>query len=170
MDGLLRYVVIAALAAVMLASGTPPGYLSGDGSWLLRASTYSLFHASWWHLAVNAIAVWTLLPRRGRWKRYLSELAVAYLIAVLVFPVALRPVVGFSNVLYAVIGLRTPALSSPWWRKPQVIVFLAVTAALVVVPSFSATTHIAAFVLGALGAALKRSIDKVTSDVRRLVR
>jgi hypothetical protein len=46
-------------------------------------------------------------------------------------------------------------------------VFLVVTVALVFVPRFSATTHIAAFVLGMAGASLKRGWLKLTSDARR---
>ena len=85
----------------------------------------------------------------------------------LVYPLSLRPVIGFSNVLYAVLGLRTPSLKSKWWRQPSVIVFLFVTIALVFVPQFSATTHIAAFALGMAGASLKRGWLKITQDARR---
>ena len=94
-------------------------------------------------------------------------LVAAFAIAVLVYPLSFRPVIGFSNVLYAVLGLRTPSLKSKWWRQPAVIVFLVVTVALVFVPRFSATTHIAAFVLGMAGASLQRGWLKLTRDARR---
>ena len=96
-----------------------------------------------------------------------AQLATAFIIAVLVYPLSLRPVIGFSNVLYAYLGLRTPALSDRWWRRPEVITFLVVTVALVLVPRFSATTHIAAFALGMGVAALKRKYNDLTSDFRR---
>ena len=90
-----------------------------------------------------------------------------FIIAVLVYPLSIRPVIGFSNILYACLGLRTPPLSSPWWKQSSVIVFLVVTVALVFIPRFSATTHIAAFLLGMVGASLNRFYQSITNDARR---
>jgi membrane associated rhomboid family serine protease len=163
MGKMARNIIIAALVALYAVFGIPD-YFYGDGCWWLRAATYSFFHASWWHLAVNALAIWTIyrFPPRA-WR----DLIVPYLIAVAVYPLALRPVLGFSNVLYAVLGLRTPPLKNAWWRQPQVLTFLAVTVALVFVPQFSATTHIAAFVVGMIDAAVQRKWRHLTRDCRR---
>lgn len=160
---MVRLTIIALLIALQLAFGIPP--FMTDGAYWQRALLYSFFHGSWWHLAVNAIAVWTIFDPRRNWQ--LNQLWVAMGIAVLVYPLSFRPVIGFSNVLYAVLGLRTPPLSSPWWKQPAVIVFLAVTVALLAVPRFSATTHIAAFVLGMAGASVRRSWARLTQDARR---
>jgi len=160
---MVRLAVILALVLLQAAFGIP-GFMQ-DGPYWERALLYSFFHASWWHLAVNALAAWTIF-RPGR-RTPPAQLATAFIIAVLVYPLSVRPVIGFSNVLYACLGLRTPAITDRWWRRPEVITFLVVTVALVLVPRFSATTHIAAFVLGMGGAALKRKYNDLTSDFRR---
>lgn len=155
--------IIVALVALQAVFGIPE-YLRGTGDYWLRATTYSFFHGGWWHLAVNALAIWTIYRyplKPGR------DLIVPYIIAVLVYPLSLRPVIGFSNVLYAALGLRTPPLRSAWWRQPSVLTFLAVTVAMVFIPRFSATTHIAAFLLGMAGAALHRKYGDLTRDCRR---
>lgn len=90
-----------------------------------------------------------------------------FLIAVSVYPLALRPVIGFSNILYATLGLRTPSFKSSWWRKPAVITFLVVTVLMLFIPQFSAVTHIAAFAIGVGLAALHRSYLEFTKDARR---
>lgn len=160
---MVRIAIILALVLLQAAFGIPD-FMQGGPYWE-RAALYSFFHASWWHLAVNSLAAWTIFNPRRRTPP--AQLATAFLIAVLVYPLSLRPVIGFSNVLYAYLGLRTPALSDRWWRRPEVVTFLAVTVALVLVPRFSATTHIAAFALGMAGAALKRKYKDLTSDFRR---
>lgn len=160
---MVRIVLILLLVAMQIAFGAPD-YLLGTEHYWLRALSYSFFHASWWHLAVNCLAAWGIFVPSRKWSKMLLW---AFFIAVLVYPLSFRPVIGFSNVLYAVLGLRTPSLKSKWWRQPAVIVFLVVTVALVFVPRFSATTHIAAFVLGMAGASLKRGWLKLTSDARR---
>ena len=161
---MVRIVLILLLVAMQIAFGAPE-YLLGTEHYWLRALSYSFFHASWWHLAVNCLAAWSIfVPSR---KCSTGMLVAAFAIAVLVYPLSFRPVIGFSNVLYAVLGLRTPSLKSKWWRQPAVIVFLVVTVALVFVPRFSATTHIAAFVLGMAGASLQRGWLKLTRDARR---
>ena len=160
---MVRIALIVALVLLQAVYGIPD-FMHGGPYWE-RALLYSFFHASWWHLAVNALAAWTVF-RPGRRTPPL-RLAAAFLIAVLVYPLSFRPVIGFSNVLYAYLGLRTPPLADRWWRRPEVITFLAVTVALILVPRFSATTHIAAFAMGMGGAALERKYKDLTSDFRR---
>lgn len=158
-----RLTAIVLLTALQLAFGIP-AFMTGGPYWT-RALLYHFFHANWWHLAVNAIAVWTIFdPKR---KTTPAQVATAYAIAVLVYPLSFRPVIGLSNVLYAVLGLRTPPLRNPWWKHPSVLAFLAITVAMVFIPRFSATTHIAAFALGMGGAALGRWWQKLTQDARR---
>lgn len=160
---MVRAAIIVLLVALQAIVGLPD-YLSGAEHYLLRAATYSFFHGNWWHLAVNLIATWSIfVPSR----KCSKMLLVAYFIAVLVYPLSFRPVIGFSNVLYAVLGLRSPALSSSWWKQPAVIAFLVITVALLFMPMFSATTHIAAFVLGIACAGARRQYIKLTRDARR---
>lgn len=161
---MVRIGIIALLILMQALFGAPQYLLEPDGYWL-RALSYSFFHGNWWHLAVNALAVWTIYdPKRCKPCR---DLLFPFLFAVLVYPLSFRPVIGFSNILYAALGMRTPPLDSPWWRQTPVLVFLAVTVALVFIPRFSATTHIAAFALGIAGAYAARWWNKISRDARR---
>lgn len=166
---LLRIVIIAVLLAARVVSGTPGWLHPGCSPYWVRALSYHLFHASWWHLAVNCLAVWSVY-RPGRPCKPCRDLVMPFLIASLVYPLSLRPVIGFSNILYAAIGLRTPPLSSPWWRTPQVVTFAVVTVALAAIPRISATTHIAAFILGMGCAAVGRQIKSLKDDAGRIYR
>lgn len=159
-----RVTAILLLALLQVLFGAPEWLLPGGAPYWVRALSYSFFHASWWHLAVNALAIWSIYRHPCKPCR---DLLFPFLIAVLVYPLSLRPVIGVSNVLYACLGMRTPPLSSPWWKQTPVIVFLAVTVLLVFIPRFSATTHIAAFLLGMAGASLDRFIKDISSDARR---
>lgn len=161
---MVRIVIIVLLLSMQVFFGVPE-FFYGSGPYWLRATTYSFFHANFLHLVINCLAAWTIF--QPRYKTSWQQLVTSFLIAVLVYPLSVRPVIGFSNVLYAMLGLRTPPLKSPWWKQPTVIVFLIVTLAMVFIPRFSATTHIAAFLLGMAGAAAKRGWLKLTSDARR---
>lgn len=158
---MVRLILILVLLGLQIAFGIPD-FLQG-GPYLERALAYSFFHANGWHLAINSIAIWTVYRncKPGR------DLIVPFLIAVIVYPLSFRPVIGFSNVLYAALGSRTPSLKSPWWKQPTVITFLVITVALVFIPRFSATTHIAAFLLGMLTASIRRYYNTLLRDVKR---
>ena len=160
---MVRVLLIIVLILLQALIGAPE-YLMGTEHYLAKALSYSFFHANWWHLAVNSLAIWTIYKNPCKPCR---DLLFPFLIAVIVYPLSFRPVIGFSNILYATLGLRTPSLSSQWWKRLEVIIFLAITVLLVFIPRFSATTHIAAFLLGMAGAAIKRFIDSVTKDARR---
>lgn len=162
---LVKVILIVGLAVVQAVVGIP-SWMS-DGSLPLRALSYSFFHANWWHLAVNSLALWCSFPSSTNPCKACRDLAVSYIIAVLCYPLAFRPVIGFSNVLYACIGLRTPSLRSPWWKRPAVKVFLAVSVAMLFVPRFSAVTHLAAFVAGMAVAACRRAVNNVFRDAGR---
>ena len=158
--------MIGALCALWLIYGCPASFSSLP--YWERALTYSFLHASVWHLAANCLALWAIFsPRR---KGLLREVAWAYAIAVLVYGLAMRPVVGISNMLYAICGLRTPPLSSPWWKKKEVIIFLLVTVAMLLIPRFSAVTHIASFVAGMLIASTRRGLQSLTRDAQRFIK
>lgn len=163
----MRYFIISTLLCMQVFCGVPE-FFYGSGHFALRAVTYSFFHASLLHLVINCLGVWTIFApsRRGK----LLHLVVGSLIAVLVYPLALRPVLGFSNILFAVLGMRTPSLGSSWWKRKEVLIFIAVNIATLFIPRISAVTHIAAFACGMLVAALRRSIEPYLSDVRRLAK
>lgn len=158
-----RILIILTLVLLQLIFGVPE-YFFGNGDYWLRAFTYSFFHANWWHLAVNSLAIWTIYKNPCKPCR---DLLFPFIIAVVVYPLSFRPILGFSNVLYAALGLRTPSLKSKWWRQTPVIIFLVVTVAMVFIPKISASTHIAAFMLGMGAAGTKRLFQDLTSDCRR---
>lgn len=157
----LRWSIVAVLAASYIAFGCPDAMLPGGASYAVRASVYPLFHANLWHLVINCVAVWGMFaPGRWNWRDVLA----ASLISFLVYPLSFRPVVGMSNLIYATIGLRTPAFSSRWWKSRNVIIFVAVTCAMAFIPQFSATTHIAAFVVGVIVSLFRRRINKIYKE------
>lgn len=165
---MVRIVFILVLAALQLFFGAPAWLLPDSGApYIVRALSYSFFHGNWWHLAVNALAIWTIYDPKRKPCKPCSDLLFSFLIAVAVYPLSFRPVIGFSNVLYAQLGMRTPPLSSPLWKHPSVITFLVVTVALVFIPRFSATTHVAAFLLGMGIASLRRFKSNLFRDAGR---
>ena len=160
--GILRIAIIVLLVALQAIFGIPD-YMTG-GPYLQRALTYSFFHAGWLHLAVNCLAIWGVY---GRGCKPCRDLLLSILVAVLVYPLSLRPVIGFSNVLYCTLGLRVPPFSHPWWKSRNALVFIVVTIGMVFIPQLSATTHIAAFLCGMLLSYILRSIQNITKDARK---
>lgn len=64
------------------------------------APTASFYHANWVHLLANIYVLWLI---HFSWK----SLAVAYIIATIAFTICPESI-GFSAILYALIGLRIP--------------------------------------------------------------
>ena len=164
---MVRVAVILALALMQALYGAPE-WLRPDGSpYLIRALSYPFFHGNWWHLAVNAVAIWTIYDPKRKPCKPCMDLLLSYFISFLVYPLSLRPVIGCSNILYAALGMRTPPLSHPWWKQPTVTIFVIVTLAMVFIPRFSATTHVAAFLLGMGVASLRRFKSNLLRDAGR---
>lgn len=140
----LRIIIIALLVISQLIFGCP-AWLA-DTHPFLRALVYPFFHANVFHLAANSLAVWTVFRRKNTDNK--RTLVISYLISAAVSPLALRPCIGISNLIFAAIALRTPPLRSRWWKQPSVILFLAIMFLFLLLPQFSAVTHIAAFAAG----------------------
>ena len=134
-----------------------------EGGWE-AALAYPLFHGNIFHLAANSIAIWFVYRCPCKPCR---DLVIPYIISIAVYPLSGRALLGVSNMIYAAIGLRTPAFSSPWWRKTPVIVFLAVTLLMLFIPSLAGVTHIVSFSAGVLLAAAHRFWLYLTRDARR---
>lgn len=164
---MVRIVLILVFVVLQAVCGAPAWLMPDGAPYFVRTLGYSFFHANWLHLVVNCLAVWTVYDPKRRPCKPCTDLLFPFLIAVLVYPLSFRPVIGFSNVLYAVLGIRTPALSSTWWKQPTVVVFLVITLLMVFIPRFSATTHVAAFLLGMLVSSARRGWAKLTRDARR---
>ena len=160
---MVRTAFITAIISAYFLIGVPD-FLTGGG--MFAALSYPLFHGNVWHLAVNIIAVWGIYSPRYVCKPC-RDLLIPYIISCLVYPLSPRPLLGISNVLYAVLGIRTPSLSSSWWRQPPVIVFLVVTILMLALPQFAGFTHIVSFATGVLLACASRFWQNLTRDARR---
>lgn len=163
--GVLRIILIVLMVVLQAVFGIP-AYMT-DGPYLLRAATYSFFHAGWLHLAVNCLAIWSVFSPRRKGCKPCRDLLLSYLVAVLVYPLSFRPVIGFSNMLYCIMGLRCPPFSHPWWKTANAVTFIVVTLAMAVTPRLAATTHIAAFLCGMFLSYILRSIQNITKDARK---
>lgn len=151
----MRWAIILFLSTVYFVAGCPADLAGQDIPYVIRTLEYHFYHANIFHLAVNCIAVYSIFnPKWGTHNG--RDLLAAFIIASAVYPLTFHPVIGFSNILYATIGMRTPPLNSKWWRTPQTLTFLIVTILMVFIPQFSATTHIFAMTAGVLLAHLRR--------------
>ena len=141
-----------------------------DTDWLYRISLveqmayYHFLHANVFHLAANMLAGYYAFKRCT-----VSRVVTAYLIASLSFLCVADMVIGFSNIVYAMIGLKTPAFSHPWWRHPGTITFLVVSLLMVFLPNVSAVTHIISFCGGMAVSMISRGVQQIKNDSARYI-
>lgn len=129
------------------------------------ALVHHFFHANVFHLAVNCLAVWNVFSPRTRPEWWL--LPVAFIIATASYFCTARPVIGFSNVLFAVAGLRTPSFRSPWWRSRNAWVFMGMMVLMFFLPMFATATHLVSFASGVAVSACVRFHKRLNNDTRR---
>ena len=158
----MRIVLIGFLYIVFMLFGCPTWLAAGCVPYLVRALTYSFFHASILHLAINGLSLWAVFPGRDK-RREIRLLLAAYLIAVAVYPLG-RPCVGISNVLFAACGMR---LNPSWLKSANGILFLVLLLGMCFLPQFAGTQHLAAFFIGMLLERMYGSLDTLRRDVRR---
>lgn len=138
--------------------------------WLLVQDTWvqmclhHFFHANIFHIIVNAWVL-SVFAKHTKWWQYV----VAYTIASISILVSPAPVLGMSNVVYSVVGLRTPSFDSKWWKSPSTIIFLCATFAMLFFPNVSAVTHIVCFVAGLVFAILVRWYKIIRHDSARYI-
>lgn len=140
-----------------------PVFLHHDSGYI--SLVHHFFHANIFHLAVNCLSLWTLFRKDIRYSP--AVLVSAYLIGTASWFFTSSDVVGFSNIIFALIGLRTPSLRHAWWKQPTVILFLAITALMALLPRVSAVTHIVSFVLGCIVAGVYRVANNLSRDYSR---
>lgn len=157
-----KITIIGILVTMQLLFGCPV-FLHYDHGYI--SLVHHFFHANIFHLAVNCLSLWTLF--RKDWKYSITTLVFAYLIGTASWFFTSADVVGFSNIIFALIGLRTPSLRHAWWKQPTVILFLAITALMAFLPQVSAVTHIVSFVLGCIVAGALRIINNLSRDFSR---
>lgn len=160
--GNIRIVLMGVLVTMMLLFGCP-AFLHQDDAWI--SLVHHFFHANIFHLAVNCFSIWSLF-RKGIYYTTLP-LILAFIIGTLSWFCTSADAVGFSNIIFALVGLRTPSLKHEWWRSSSVVVFLSVNALMLLLPQVSAMTHIFSFVLGCLIAGAVRVYKSLNRDFRR---
>ena len=158
----IRIVIIGILVFMQLLFGCPV-FLHYNDTYI--SLVHHFFHANIFHLAVNCLSLWTLF-RRGV-KYPIWPLVAAYIIGTVSWFCTSADVVGFSNIIFALIGLRTPSIRCSWWRRPSVIIFLVITALMTFLPQVSAVTHIASFALGCIVAGAYRIARNLSRDYSR---
>lgn len=127
--------------------------------------TYHFLHANVFHLAVNCLAIWTMFPPQR--KDNLAQLIFGLAVSFIVYPLHVRPIIGISNLIFAVAGLRTPPLSHSWWRSSNALVYIGVMFLMLLLPQFSAVTHIASFAVGVLSACAVRAYKETRAYAER---
>lgn len=157
----VRYIVVLLLAVCYFFP--KPGCLF-TMAWPAHV-LHHFFHANVFHFAVNALALWTVLDPRTKPAWWI--LPLGFILGSVSYYFALKPVIGFSNILFAMAGMRTPSFNSAWWKSPNTIVFFAVMLLQVFMPWFSATTHIVAYVFGVGLASFIRFSKGLDYDTRR---
>lgn len=157
-------VMMGLLVACMLLFRCPE-WLHSD-AWHV-AFLHHFFHVNIFHLAVNCLSLW-LMFRNPSSRLGWGEVVTAYVIASLSWFTATADVAGASNFIYALIGLRTPPLDSPWWKARQVRLFLVVTVIMAVFPQVSAVTHVTSFCMGCMAASVSRFIKSTGHDLDRV--
>lgn len=159
---MIRIVTYVVLLVVFLIPGGVEWLLSQDKT--TQMFVYHFFHGNIFHLFANGLALYFLLPRVKPW-----QLILAYSIATLSPLIATMPIVGISNIIYAIIGLRSPSFQSAWWRHYGTITFLVVTLLMLFLSNISAVTHIVCFVSGVAISVLVRWFKKIGRGSERYI-
>lgn len=160
MDRIKSVSIIVVLVAMMFVPF--PSFL-GEKTFY-AALLHHLWHGNWFHLAVNCLSVWLIVTPEKK----ISEIVLCWFLASVSYIFATSLVVGFSNILFAMSGMQAARYGKAYWRQPATWTFLAVMLVMSFFPVFSATTHIAAFILGYLFGGIKHIIEPLLVDYERI--
>ena len=144
--------------------------IPNGNEWVIRQSKivqmllHPFFHGNIFHLLANALTLYLIVPRAKTW-----HLVAGYALGALSLLAVSNPVIGFSNIIYAVIGVRSPSFDSYWWKHPGTHIFLAVTLAMLLLPNVSAVTHIVSFVGGVIVSVLSRWFKQIENVSARYI-
>lgn len=160
---MVRFVTIGIILLAILLLPHSTEWIVGQDIYI-RMVLHHFFHGNLFHLLANLLSLYFILPYLKRW-----QVGVGYAIASLSILATAVPVIGFSNLIYAFIGLRSPSFKSYWWRHSGTIVFLVVTLAMVFIPNISAVTHIICFSAGVMISAVVRQLKQISDDSKRYI-
>lgn len=138
-------------------------WLFQQGS-VVQMFLYHFFHGNLFHLLANGLSLYVILPRTKKW-----QIVAAYIIACIVALPISQPMLGFSNVIYALIGVKTPSFDSYWWRHSGTIIFFAITLLMLFLPNVSGISHILSFVVGVAVSVIYRFFVRINTDAARYV-
>lgn len=159
--GKMRYYIIAALAGFFCVD-VPEILYSGEYPAML---VYQFFHANIFHLLLNCLAVWTVFDPRTKPEWW--YLPIGYIISATTYLLTPYVLVGFSCVLFAIAGIRTPSFRSPWWRTWNCWVYIGTMLLMFLLPMFAASAHLIAFAMGVAVSACVRFKRRLDYDTRR---
>lgn len=159
--GKVRYIVIAVLVAFYFVPVPEILYTGEDEAMIV----YPFFHANIAHLALNCLAVWTVFDPKTRPEWW--YLPVGFIIAATTYCLTDYVLIGFSCVLFAVAGLRTPSFRSAWWRSWNCWVYIGTMLLMFLLPMFAASAHLISFAIGVGVAACVRFKRRLDYDTRR---
>jgi membrane associated rhomboid family serine protease len=160
---MVRFVTIGIILLAVLLWPHSTEWIVGQDIYI-RMALHHFFHGNIFHLLANLLSLYFVLPYLKRW-----QMGVGYGIASLSVLASATPVIGFSNLIYAFIGLRSPSFKSKWWRHSGTIAFMVITLAMVFIPNVSAVTHIICFSAGVLVSAIVRQLKQISDDCKRYI-
>lgn len=143
-----RKVIVSALlvnAYLWLPAGAAHSLAASTGSGWHTHLLSQWAHTGLFHTALNLYVLWSM---RFTWK----ELLAAYLISIPATFASISGAVGFSSVIYALVGMKLPQTRA---RARDWVLFLSLNAATAFIPSIAFGVHAVAFVMGLLYARIK---------------
>ena len=153
---IFKIVLPSILIAVYFLCGIP-SFIGSNVT--ASAFTHHFFHVNIIHLATNCFVLYAIMGRYAL-RTETIQLCVAFIIASLSYYVAVVPTIGASDMIYAIVGLRSPSFRSKWWVSHNTLLFLFFMVAYIFVPGISAVTHIFSFVVAVIISVITRLIKE----------
>lgn len=115
-----------------------------------------LGHGNLIHLLANLYVLWIMRINA-------KQLCTAYIMGVIAMALSINPCIGFSAVLYALIGLNVPRIRI---SKAEWGIFIAANAITILIPNIATLAHFIAFMLGLCYTKLSDLINEYEAAIR----
>lgn len=92
-----------------------------------------------------------------------KQLCTAYIMGIIAMTLSINPCIGFSAVLYALIGLNVPRIRI---SKAEWGIFIAANAITILIPNIATLAHFIAFMLGLCYTKLSDLINEYEAAIR----